>query len=38
MLASKQPVKPKEEPDEQYLTAPSQPDTVMEEPDLEVSD
>ena len=38
MLASKQPVKPKNEPDEQYLTAPSQPDTVMEEPDLEVSD
>jgi len=40
MLASKQPqvVKPKSEPDDQYLTAPSQPETVMEEPDNEVSD
>ena len=31
-------VKPKAEPDEQYLFSASQPDTVIEEPDLEGSD
>ena len=29
---------PKAEPDEQFLTAASQPETVLEEPDLEGSD
>jgi hypothetical protein len=30
--------KPKAEPDDQYLTSASQPETVLEEPDLEGSD
>jgi len=31
-------VRPKSEPDDVFLSAPSQPETVMEEPDLEGSD
>lgn len=41
MTGAQQPsaiTQPKAEPDEQYLTAASQPDTVIEEPDLEGSD